>query len=223
MSGNFWVLVGNSGYTEKQWGIERIDFPVAYQIPRHAVSGEDRCLSIPHFADDLSIFSGLAIEISKEGRNISVHDARDYIAGCRVWTGLHSHDLIHTLKRLGHQVRVRDYGISAYYGQWMERFHAVGDLLHEQFLEEGWRSPLTLVSSSGKSTRMEPSDYISDPSTVVGFFSRFMTLRKGDRFALGALCGLAVERNVKSFKTVWAGNELEVTLEDLREQEDVPS
>jgi 2-keto-4-pentenoate hydratase/2-oxohepta-3-ene-1,7-dioic acid hydratase in catechol pathway len=217
MMGNFWISVGNTEYSQEQWGIERVGFPIAFLITKPAFSSEGRDLCIPRFAKDVVIFAGLSVQVASECRDVSVEEAKEFIAGFRPWIGLHSGFLIADLEHLGHQIRVRDHGISAYYGQWLEGFHVLGDLISFESLREYWKSPLVLESSSGKSTDKEPADYTNSPTTVVGFFSRFMSLNAGDNFALGALCGFKVDKDDKQIKATWAGKVLKVTLEDLRD------
>jgi 2-keto-4-pentenoate hydratase/2-oxohepta-3-ene-1,7-dioic acid hydratase in catechol pathway len=214
---NLWVMFGSSEFCTRAWGVERRDIPLGYLVPKAASAAQGEALALPDLeASRVTAFGGFALEIGRTCKNVPPPAAEESLAGVRLWIGLHTTHLTDWLARLGHQVRVRDHGISLYYGLWFERSHAFGPLMPlSSFLAQAG-DPAQLSSASGRTARQLPSDYSHSPATVVSFLSRFMTLNPGDRVALGALCGFTLESAEAGMRLDWAGQSLEARLQSRR-------
>lgn len=212
IDGEFWVTVGNATYSEQLWGIKKSKFPLTYLCPPAVASVQSGKLVIPDLEGILTGFAGLAFEIKGEARNISLKEADGYISGIRLWTGLYSSFLTERLKKLGHQITLRDYGLGVYYGQWIEDFQVLGELLPLNDLEEMMEIPVKLLVSDTIRVEEKPKDYKYSPQYMTAFFSRFMTLNKGDVFTLGALCGFPLKKGMKKLVARWGSTELTADL-----------
>ncbi len=212
LNGEFWFVVGNSDFSIRTWDIKKSRFPLAYLCPPHVASYNAGSICIPKFAGKVMGFAGLAIELKADCQGVSIEDAGRYIAGCRLWIGLYSPYVIDELTRLEHQIRLRDHGIAVYYGQWIEGFHTLGDLMPLERIERERDTPLRVESSPALSDEQAPNDYAHSPALVVAFLSRFMTLYAGDTYALGALCGFPLMEDSRSLRAIWGDAAMDVEL-----------
>ena len=69
INGNFWLLFGNSTFSETAWGIKRIVFPAAYLMPQNVVNvvtDTEATLAKPSLDNNTYAYAGVVIELKKD-------------------------------------------------------------------------------------------------------------------------------------------------------------
>jgi 2-keto-4-pentenoate hydratase/2-oxohepta-3-ene-1,7-dioic acid hydratase in catechol pathway len=212
---NLWVLFGSTDFCAKAWGVQRRNIPMGYLVPKSATAGTGEALDLPDTVESrVTAFGGFTLEIGRACKNVKMDAAEEHIAGIRMWIGLHTTGLTDWLARLGHQIRVRDHGISLYYGLWLENVHTFGQLMPLRDYHQKLGEKAVLTSASGLEEWQSPADYSHSPATVVSFLSRFLTLNPGDCIALGALCGFTLPAPETDLRLKWSGQSFEARLQE---------
>lgn len=207
-----WVLLGTGPASEQIWGLRRIEFPCGYHVPAAAFAETSAPLERPAPGREVWGMGGFALEIARGGKNLSVEDASQCIAGFRPWLALFHDALLDELTERQHTIAVWDRGVSIFYGLWREACQALGERMTPQAYA-AVRSQVALLAAGGTIEKgSAASDYAHQPAAVISFMSQFMTLSEGDIYVLGPLVARRITPQVTnvSFRAGDCGFEMAI-------------
>ena len=210
---NYWIIVGSTDYSERFLDVRPAPIPLAHLMPASAISKRAGHLYSPANIEKCSIVAGVAVEVSDRCKNVDEKRALECIGGYRLWIALHSKFLIEQLSAQKNQIRIWDHGINLFYGFWMTDSHIVSNRIDAGDWQRLRSIPLELEAGGSQKTNGVPEAYRFAPTTVISFFSRFMTLNTGDLFVLGPICGLPLINSGSKVRLSWSEITCEVSLD----------
>jgi acylpyruvate hydrolase len=157
--------------------------PVVFLKPETAILAGDRPFSIPPWTDDVHYEIELVVRICKQGKNLSVDDARQHYDEIGLGIDFTARDLQAELKAKGHPwERAKAFDDSAVVGRFvkLEALEKPVDDLHFQLLNHDD------VVQDGHS-----ADMLFPVGEMLAEISTFMTLCEGDLVFTGTPAGVA--------------------------------
>lgn len=187
-------------YLEKA-KMEVPDSPSLFIKIRSSVSNPEDEVQLPRLSEKITYEAELAVVIGKEGKNISVEDAMEYVFGYTVFNDFTAVDVIAMDKNL---FRAKNF----------DGFSSVGPHLvtkdeimnpHELKIQL-WLNDELLQDSS-------TNQMIKDIPQLINFISQDITLYPGDIIATGSPCGVANQHNPVKF--LQHGDQIRITVENI--------
>lgn len=190
-----WLLLGTAQASADIWGIRRIPFPCGYHMPMGGYAEAGLPLQRPS-TSEVWAMGGVALEIGKGGKDISLDQAGRHVAGYRPWLCLFNDNLLDELKERQHTIMVWDQGVSIFYGLWRDACQSLGPLVNADVLAEWADEAVSLQTAAGTVIGEPANAYEHDSATIIHFMSQFMTLSEGDVYVMGPLVAQRIPSNV---------------------------
>jgi len=192
-----WILLGTSNASKKIWGINNIKFPCGYNLPQSSFALNN--LTIENQNNSRWVIGGIALEISKKGKNLSSDNISEYIKGYRQWICIYENKLINYLKKRNHSIMIWDKGVSIFYSLWHDNSHVLSDLINKDDLSLEDNIQTSLEIDSTKFEKGESiNKYLHKEKEIITFMSEFMTISDGDIFILGPIVAKEIKENCKN-------------------------
>ena len=154
------------------------------------IGHEQDVLSIPTIDQKLDYEVELAVIIGKEGKNISIEEARDYIFGYAVFNDYSARELQHK-------------HLQWFKGKSVDTYSAIGPWI-VTFDEITWPVELSISCKVNNEIRQQSNTNLmmTDIPTIIHELSQGMTLVPGDIIATGTPAGVAMGMETPAFLQV---------------------
>lgn len=191
------VCVGRN-YAEhaKELGNEIPEKPVLFLKPSSALVFTGDKIIHPKFSDDMHHEVELVILIGKDGENISVENALDYIEGYGIGLDMTLRDIQNELKSKGHPWTIaKCFNTSA----------VISEIVNKEFFKYSPNMQMSLWVNNSLKQSDSFAKMIFPPEELISYISSIMKLEAGDLIFTGTPAGVG---------KVVRGDKLEAKIED---------
>ncbi len=156
--------------------------------PSTAVIGTGAAITIPPVSDTIDYEIEIAAAIGQRGRDISVHDAADFIAGYLVFNDISARHL----KGMEHRVtRPMDDYFDWLVGKWCDTFAVVGPwLVTRDEAPDPGALEMSLRVNGELRQHSSAGEMIFTVPEAIAWISRYLTLEPGDLICMGTPGGV---------------------------------
>ena len=219
MNKHFWLLIGNSVASKKVFGIEVLNYPLAYHLPFSSlIINESECFVQKH-SRTILVSCEIAFEISKSTRNVEKKDLERCIGGYRVCIGLADTAFVDRL----HNKTEREIGCCDFYSRWGDGATCIGPLVTTVSWESLKESNMNLIIDGKSVLTTSAQNYLHSPVDFLAFLVDYVTFNSGDIVSLGRVnevveCSMENKLHLIRASVDKLG-EFEMKVSDMRDKE----
>ena len=177
----------------EEFGLPIPDEPILFMKPSTAVIGHEDVIELPSISKRIDYEGELAVVISKDCKNVSYEEAKDYILGYTCFNDVTARDL---QQKDGQWTRSKSFDTFAPIGPYI----ALNSSINPSNLKIETRLNGEVVQKSNT------KNLIFDAFRLVEFVSSIMTLKKGDVIATGTPSGVGMLKD---------GDVVEIEIENI--------
>lgn len=168
-------------------GLELPDSPISFAFHRSAIIGPQQPIEIPSFTNQVDWEAELAIVIGSQGRNISIEDALDHVAGYTIVNDVSARDI---QMRESQSTRAKSF----------DTFKPIGPCITTtDELADPQNLSISLSVNGTEKQRSSTAEMVFTVAQIVSFLSKSTTLLPGAVIATGTPSGVGASRKPPEF------------------------